>query len=1098
MRVSKPAIAVLAVALATAAFAGQMTPEAALKPLPTYDYTQPRAPLAFLELHIAKASGDAKAKAAIAQRLGAILADAKTTLAARRFICNQLLLVGNDSHVPILVRMLDDAKTVDMARRTLEGIPDAASLKALQAALARLKGLPLIGVVNSLGVRRDAESVSAIAKLAASADAALSVAAFEALGKIASADAARALMQAKAKGTALTRLRDAQLMCAQRLVAAEPKLAAAIYRHILDANPPIHWRMGALIGLVKADPRAGVPLILDADDSRLRAQGLQITIGLPDPAITDILTARLPQLPPADQVLLVDVLAQRGDRAAAPAVTGLVKARDETVRLAAIRALATLGNADTVDLLAGIAAASQGSIQAAARDSLHRLPGKQADARIVALVPQGEPPLRAELIRAIGARGIASANSTLLKTATDPDEGVRAAAFGSLAAVGDAACYSRLVELLLAAPSQGDGRAAERALVAIAERLADSAACVGPLLSALKAAPARTKPTLLRLLGSFGGADALKAVQAHVTDQDADVQTAAVRALAGWPDASPAPELLKLAKDAASPTHRVLALRGYLRLASEAEKPQRLKMLERVRPIATTPDAKRMLLGTLGDIADAAALQVAASFRPDAEVAAEAEMAMLKIAKALLASDRKAVQGPMQQLAATSRNADAVQQAKAIYEESLKQPASSGQQSAALRADKTRSGAYKKALAAKAPKGFHLAAYLDCGPDALDGTKDSPTLKLLDGQAYIWAGGPATEKQLRFTTIFYTSSDVAFEATGIDPRKTYQLGFSWWDYDHATRAQSVWAASKGGGLVKLLGKTRLPSGQAGQPPAEKTLPLPRELTVQGTARIVFRNEGVPNCVVSEVWLWESDADSEAKLPPPPPPRPKGGTPVVLLTGIEYPGHPWKRTAPLLADLLTKDPRLDVDILEDPTLAQVAKLRNYRVCVLNYMNWEKPDPPAEALANFQKFVADGGGLVLVHFACGAFQKWPEFVKIAGRVWNPKLRGHDPHGTFTVELTDVKHPITEGMKPFRTLDELYTCLDGKTPITILATATSKVDKKLYPMAFVLPYGKGRVFHCVLGHDVRAFAAPEVGELFRRAAAWAAGLPPVPKPQ
>jgi type 1 glutamine amidotransferase len=112
-----------------------------------------------------------------------------------------------------------------------------------------------------------------------------------------------------------------------------------------------------------------------------------------------------------------------------------------------------------------------------------------------------------------------------------------------------------------------------------------------------------------------------------------------------------------------------------------------------------------------------------------------------------------------------------------------------------------------------------------------------------------------------------------------------------------------------------------------------------------------------------------------------------------------------------------------------------------------------------------------------------------------VWNPKLRGHDPHRRFRVEITDVDHPVTKGLKPFEITDELYTCLDGKTPITVLATARSKVDKKDYPMAFVLTYGKGKVFHTPLGHDVRAFSAPGAGELIRRGCAWAAGLPPVP---
>ena len=38
-------------------------------------------------------------------------------------------------------------------------------------------------------------------------------------------------------------------------------------------------------------------------------------------------------------------------------------------------------------------------------------------------------------------------------------------------------------------------------------------------------------------------------------------------------------------------------------------------------------------------------------------------------------------------------------------------------------------------------------------------------------------------------------------------------------------------------------------------------------------------------------------------------------------------------------------------------------------------------------------------------------------------------------------------------------------------VLATAHSKVTGKDHPMAFVFEYGKGRVFHTPLGHDVRA---------------------------
>jgi len=216
--------------------------------------------------------------------------------------------------------------------------------------------------------------------------------------------------------------------------------------------------------------------------------------------------------------------------------------------------------------------------------------------------------------------------------------------------------------------------------------------------------------------------------------------------------------------------------------------------------------------------------------------------------------------------------------------------------------------------------------------------------------------------------------------------------------------------------------------------------------------------------------------------------------VLIVTGIDYPGHKWKLTAPVLAEAIAADNRLEVTVTEKPGDLAGDDLGDYDVIVLHFMDWEVPDPGPAARANLKRVIASGKGLVIVHFACGAFQEWPEFVELAGRVWDPKLRGHDPHGKFTVKITDAQHPAMKGLKEFETVDELYTCLAGRTPIKVLATARSKVDGKDYPMAFVLDYGKGRVLHSVLGHDVQAFASPNVKRLFRNACAWSAGLEPL----
>ena len=440
--------------------------------------------------------------------------------------------------------------------------------------------------------------------------------------------------------------------------------------------------------------------------------------------------------------------------------------------------------------------------------------------------------------------------------------------------------------------------------------------------------------------------------------------------------------------------------------------------------------------------------------------------------------------------------------AEALGKEAAKPQAAAG--GGEITVDKARSEAFKKDVAKRAPKGYRLASYLDCGPDVEDGTKGSPVLRVLGGQVHLW---PGAENEGRFGTVAYGQQEIAFEATGLAPKRTYQFGFTWWDYDHDTRVESVWmATAKGERETKVLGPTPLPSHVKGELPAEKTVAVPRELSATGAVRIAFHSESPPNAVVCEVWLWESEAESEVpaattaraekpaeKAALPLPAAGKAEKHILVVTGLEYPGHPWRQTAPALAAIAAQDPRMDARVVEDAALLASPDLGKYDAIILNYMNWEKPDPGAEAREGLRKFVESGKGLVLVHFACGAFQGWPEFVKIVGRIYDPKLRPHDPFGKFRVEITAVDHPITKGLKPFDTEDELYTCLTGDTPIQVLATAKSKVDGKDYPMAFTVGYGKGRTFHCVLGHDAKCIQNPPVAELYRRATAWAAGLTP-----
>jgi HEAT repeat protein len=587
---------------------------------------------------------------------------------------------------------------------------------------------------------------------------------------------------------------------------------------------------------------------------------MQLAGRLPGSAMTKALVERLPQLELAGQVLLLDALARRGDRAAANAVAERMDSEHDSVRTAAVTALACLGDAAHLRRLVEFSASGGGTVSRAAQSALTKIVGADIEPELLKMADDQDAATRTAVFRVLASRRATSATPLLLRAAAEPDETVRRAAFDALAAVAGGESYGRLVDLLVAAPTPGDAQAAERAVLETGSRLPAVPLRIAPVLAALGTAPNQAKPSLIRVLGGIGGAEALAGVRDQLDPADSAVRDAAVRTLAGWADVAAAPDLLKLAQTADEITHRVLAMRGYLRLAGEIkDTAARLKMLEDIRPVATDPQAKRLLLATLAEAADPGALQVAAEFLGDAAVQTEAEVAVLKLARALVRIDPPGVRAAMRAVIDTSKDEQVAANAAALDEEAMNAPPPDAAQKA-LQQDRARSDAIKAALAKRAPRGYRLACYLDCGPDRADGANDGPLLRLVGGTTYYWTGSEQ-QADVHFGSVFYDGGRVIFEAAGLNPKKAYQIGFTWWDFDHATRAQSVsLATSKGEHEISVLAKTKLPSGANKQPPEEKTLSVPAEVYRDGTLRITFRNEAQPNAVVSELWLWESEAE----------------------------------------------------------------------------------------------------------------------------------------------------------------------------------------------------------------------------------------------
>ncbi len=100
-----------------------------------------------------------------APKLVALLKDPDATVYARAKACQRLAVIGDKTAVPALAPLLTDPQLSHYARTALETNPDPSASDALRAALGKVKGLQLVGVINSLGKRRDKRAIRQLEEL---------------------------------------------------------------------------------------------------------------------------------------------------------------------------------------------------------------------------------------------------------------------------------------------------------------------------------------------------------------------------------------------------------------------------------------------------------------------------------------------------------------------------------------------------------------------------------------------------------------------------------------------------------------------------------------------------------------------------------------------------------------------------------------------------------------------------------------------------------------------------------------------------------------------------------------------------------------------
>lgn len=222
--------------------------------------------------------------------------------------------------------------------------------------------------------------------------------------------------------------------------------------------------------------------------------------------------------------------------------------------------------------------------------------------------------------------------------------------------------------------------------------------------------------------------------------------------------------------------------------------------------------------------------------------------------------------------------------------------------------------------------------------------------------------------------------------------------------------------------------------------------------------------------------------------------------VLIVDGFS--NHDWRQTTAVVKRLLEATRLFVVEVSTIPVADSIAltnwlpNFKDYALVVQNTNNVHNKNLRWPLLAEqaLENYVQNGGGLLALHSANNAFPHWEAYNKMIGIGWRSKNMGtaleidsvnqsiirYAPgegngtgHGNrFDAVIQQLnKHPINKGYpKKWKTANtEVYNFPRGAAEnITVLSFAfDSSATRRLWPMEWVVQFGKGRVYSSSMGH-------------------------------
>jgi type 1 glutamine amidotransferase len=213
----------------------------------------------------------------------------------------------------------------------------------------------------------------------------------------------------------------------------------------------------------------------------------------------------------------------------------------------------------------------------------------------------------------------------------------------------------------------------------------------------------------------------------------------------------------------------------------------------------------------------------------------------------------------------------------------------------------------------------------------------------------------------------------------------------------------------------------------------------------------------------------------------------GGPPLRLLLLSGSGNHEWQATTAFLKDMYERSGLFEVRVVLHPDSLDYHLLSRCDVLVNNRNIWPEKacDWSEKAFSGLMRFVEAGGGFVTIHAAGAYCYDRPEFQRLSLATWGDST-WHGEIGPHRVLIHHPDHPVTAGMAPFWTVDELWVDAGITEDAEVLCVANPDAPT---PVVLAAMQGKGRLFCNLLGHDVRAMRNSGWQALTVRGTEWAA---------